>query len=73
MLTKPLMTMYIKVNFIPIPIFLCAKSKKIKGKFLSNILFKVFITSRQIDEEVETVTNFIFLGSKIIVDGAATL
>ena len=33
MLTKPLMTMYIKINLIPIPIFLCAKRKKEKETF----------------------------------------
>ena len=51
MLTKPLMTMYIKINLIPIPIFLCAKRKKEKESFLYNILFKVFITSWRIDED----------------------
>ena len=54
--------------------FLCAKRKKRKGKFLYNILFKVFITLWQIDEEnVETVTNFIFFGFKITVDGTAAM
>ena len=48
--------------------------KKRKGKFLYNILFKVFITLWQIDEEnVETVTNFIFFGFKITVDGTAAM